>query len=251
MLESTKQWLTLKPYQQRGFLKNLLYGLIAVAERRELPEQLHYWRHIRLSKPILSVTLLAKVLRGRISTQSMLLHLYGEDILRDALACCQSLQLRPFLVLGTLLGYCRDGGFIEHDSDVDLGLMEEDYARRTEIIDLMKARGYLVRMNTNDEVSFYKRGFWNSRVSGCFLDFWRFKRQGDKVVWVFDDGPHVHQTFVLSADIFDDFTKTRFLGRHDVLIPAKAEKFLDESYGDWRVRRTDWNLFRDSQNKQA
>src|SRR5579862_4095583 len=109
MLESTKQWLTLKPYKERGFLKNLLYGLMVLAERRELPEQLYYWRYFSFRKPIRSLGLLSKVLRGRISTQSMLLHLYGEEMLRDALACCQSLQLRPFLVFGTLLGHYRDG----------------------------------------------------------------------------------------------------------------------------------------------
>lgn len=251
MLESTKQWLALKPYKERGFLKNLLYGLMVLAERRELPEQLYYWRYFSFRKPIRSLGLLTKVLRGRITTQSMLLHLYGEDMLRDALACCRSLQLRPFLVFGTLLGHYRDGGFIEHDADVDLGLMEEEYARRQEIIDLMKARGYLVRVNNHEEVSFYKPGLWTSGVPGCVLDFWRFTRQGDKVVWVFDDGPQVHQTFVLSADIFDDFTQTRFLDRHDVLIPAKTEKFLDENYGNWRVPKTDWNVLEDGHNKQA
>jgi hypothetical protein len=252
MLESTKQWLKLKPYQQRGFSKNLLYGLIRLAEQRELPEQLYYWRHVRFRRPIRSLGLLAKVFRGRISTQSMMLHLYGEDMLRDALACCQNLRLRPFLAFGTLLGYYRDGGFIEHDQDVDLGLMEEDYARRPQLIDLMKARGYLVRLNTDDEVSFYKEGLWISRVTGCFVDFWRFARQGEKVVrGIYDESKGEQHAYVFSADIFDDFTKVRFMGRQDVLVPSKTEKFLQESYGNWRIPKTDFDIFRDHPNMQA
>ncbi len=252
MLENTKEWLTLKDYQRRGVLKNLVYGLVALAERRELPEQLYYWRHFSFHKPMRSLALLAKVLRGRITTQSMLLHLYGEDMLGDALACCQSLHLRPFLVLGTLLGHYRDGGFIEHDSDVDLGLMEEDYARRADIIDGMTARGYLVRLNTHDQVSVYRKGLWNPRVAGCVLDFWRFTRQGDKVVHgIYDNRKGVQHTYVFSADIFDDFTQTRFLGGHDVLIPAKTEKFLQECYGNWRVPQPNFDIFKDYHNMQA
>jgi hypothetical protein len=252
MLENAKHWLTIRPYRQRGVLKNLLYGLIRLAEQRELPEQLYYWRNVSFRKPIRSVKLLAKVLRGRITSQSMLLHLYGEDMLRDALACCQSLHLKPFLVFGTLLGHYRDGGFIEHDQDLDLGLLEEDYGCRAEVIDLMKTRGYLVRLNTDDEVSFYRKGLWESNCAGCFVDFWRFTRQGDKVIHrIYDNTKDEHRTYVFSADIFEDFTKTRFMGRHDVLVPVKTDKFLQESYGDWRVPRTDFNIFTDHPNMQA
>lgn len=250
MLENTKQWLRQEPYQQRGFLKNLLYGLIWLADRRQLPEQLYYWRHFSFRKPVKSMRLLAKVLRGRITTSSMLLHLYGEDMLQDALASCQSLSLKPFLTYGTLLGHYRDGGFIEHDQDLDLGLLEQDYARRDELIDLMKARGYLVRLNTDYEVSFYKKGLCKVGVSGCVLDFWRFAREGDKVVHEIVDTKGKPHTYVFSADIFDDFKKTRFMGFYDVLIPVKTEKFLSESYGNWCIPEPDFDLFKDHPNMQ-
>ena len=34
--------------------------------------------------------------------------------------------IRPFLMSGTLLGYVREGSFMEHDYDIDLGLMPGD-----------------------------------------------------------------------------------------------------------------------------
>ena len=44
--------------------------------------------------------------------------------LRALYDICDSLGLKLFIVSGTLLGYIREGGFLEHDNDIDTGLFE-------------------------------------------------------------------------------------------------------------------------------
>jgi hypothetical protein len=44
------------------------------------------------------------------------------------LRVCNALGVRPYLEWGTLLGYVRHGAIIPWDFDVDMGVLQEDYA---------------------------------------------------------------------------------------------------------------------------
>ena len=63
---------------------------------------------------------------------SLILQLYGPRFLQDIFEICKKIDIKPFLVFGTLLGHYRDGGFIEHDTDIDLGLLENDFLSEQE-----------------------------------------------------------------------------------------------------------------------
>jgi hypothetical protein len=235
-----------KPFRQRGVLKNLLYGLIWVMQNHELPQQLMWVKYVSLKRPIKSTRLLIKIFKGRIESASLILHLYGEGMLRETLAACNELGLKPFLAFGTLLGHIREGGFIEHDSDIDLGLMDADYQQRGQLVELLKSRGYTVRLNTNNELSFLKPPF----NSCCCVDFFRFCLNGKGVTCAIEDWmTHKPHTYLFSADVFEHFTPAKFMRRVEVLIPAGAEKFLVENYGDWRTPKPDFDIWRDHLNE--
>ena len=49
------------------------------------------------------------------------------ELLQDFVSVCGQLNLRYFMVQGTLLGAVRHGGFIPWDDDIDVGMLREDY----------------------------------------------------------------------------------------------------------------------------
>jgi len=164
--------------------------------------------------------------------ESLILRTYGARLLRDALDVCREIGMKPFLIYGTLLGHLRDKGFIEHDWDVDLGLLEEDIPKRGLLTKGMEERGHVFDNETEHGIIF------RDETSPLHLDLWYFFREGDSMVTrIHNREKNELYTFTFSRDIFDSFEKARFLDTIEVLIPCKPEKFLTEHYGDWRTPR--------------
>ena len=130
---------------------------------------------------------------------------------RDALA---REGIRAFLMSGSLLGIVRDGGFMPHDYDVDLGLLPGTDVERVETA-LSTLRGARVEREGRRSVV----------------------RFGRTVVDVFEheerDGRWWHSTLI------HEWWNTPFgLRTEDVTgagfdVPDDAERYLTENYGDW------------------
>ena len=142
---------------------------------------------------------------------------------RDAL---ESFGARPFLVDGTLLGHVREGGFIAHDTDIDLGLFVEEL--RPEMARAVAARGFRVHRTFGTP----GRGFqWSFKRHAIKVDVFVYYRSGDVLYHAaWQKGEPIryeYPTFGLE--------RVRFLG-HEFWAPADPEAFLATKYGpDWRV----------------
>jgi hypothetical protein len=163
------------------------------------------------------------------------LRINGEIFLRDFTEACDEAGLSPFLMWGTLLGCVREGGFLKHDRDIDIGILARDWPKRNSLIEAMRRRGYGLDFERNYKVRFIGRDLlghldvdvffpWEGKMV-CFLDHHEIGKHG---AW-------------FPLDAFDNFRSLIFSGTH-VLIPDPPERVLETAYGDWRtpVKKHEW-----------
>jgi hypothetical protein len=150
--------------------------------------------------------------------------------LRQVLARLDAAGITPFLSFGTLLGAVREGGFMAHDTDIDLGVFSDEASPeqlrrlfrwgsglRLALPSLLDARALPVKVRHR---------------SGASIDLVPFERHPDAFITRMRHQSHVltrrRRPFGLR---WMNFEGTR------VCVPDPPEAFLDENYGDWRTPR--------------
>lgn len=130
-----------------------------------------------------------------------------------------------FICYGTLLGYVRDGDFIEHDDDVDLCFLadadgwESAFAEFTKVVANLRARGE--RIGIDSPIQFH----W--QLKGVTLDVFMGWTEGKRLNMY-----NVHGVFPRSRMF--PLQQQRFKGAR-VLVPKAPEALLQLIYGKgWR-----------------
>lgn len=146
---------------------------------------------------------------------------------------CEALDaagVRFFFAAGTALGLVRQGRPLSADSDVDVGVFEADWDRDA-LLEVFRAhpRFDLDLHPQTQKVSLRHRG-------GSPVDVFRFYRDGDRM-W--HDGVFVRWH---NSPFTIDRREIRGLR---VPLPAEADRYLTENYGDWRVPRPEFDAFTD------
>ena len=158
---------------------------------------------------------------------------------RDVL---ERLGIRPFLVDGTLLGAIREGDFIGHDTDVDLGIWRSEW--RAWIIPHLTQHGFNLHKVYGD----LDRGLQYS-----------FKRRKIKLdlFFYYDDGDVVyHAAWKNGQPIrypYARFDLKRLAFRGAVFwAPADPVRFLETKYGpEWRTPVKEWDWAWGPKNAEA
>ena len=155
---------------------------------------------------------------------------------RDAAHALKDLQdvlagggIVPFLVSGTLLGFERNGGFLPHDKDIDVGIFAaQDIFSVVELIakngSFRLNSGYLRLEKTYQLPVVHKR-------TGMCIDIFIYYPQGDKIV------TGVHGTFGYTQTFAFSPFGTRTVEFLDVAfaVPDDIARNLAENYGNWQV----------------
>jgi hypothetical protein len=154
--------------------------------------------------------------------------------LKLVLTRLQAAGVTPFLSFGTLLGAVREGGFMAHDGDIDLGVFSDQASPerlrrlfrwcsglRLALRSVLDARAVPVKLRHR---------------SGASIDLVPFERRPDAFITRMMYQGHFlerrRQPFGLR---WMDFEGSR------VCVPDPPEAFLDENYGDWRVPRASYH----------
>lgn len=164
---------------------------------------------------------------------ALILQLYGPGLLKTVLEAAEKLNITLFLTYGTLLGHYRDGGFIKHDWDIDLGMLEGDIPKMPLLIDAVRKKGYLLARESKHRMAFSDR----DNLVHLDIDYY-FNKEGKMVHYVYNVKKKELYTFSYPPDIFRSFTEVKFLNDIRSFAPVDAERFLTETYGDWRTPKT-------------
>ena len=156
-------------------------------------------------------------------------------IARDTLA---ALNVRYFLVDGTLLGLVRNGCFIDWDDDIDIGILAEDFSLLSfaRYMSIMKRRGF---------IKYYFMGVWGKyfavhcyrkdvRVDLCFY----FRRGDQRIGHMFDKREIIQISY--PARLIETLAPVDLYGEI-FMAPKDKEAVLSHNYGNWKVPSKDWH----------
>ncbi len=143
-------------------------------------------------------------------------------------------DLKMFLVSGTLLGYEREGKLLDHDKDIDVGVI--GWEKQYEIcLALQKSGLFTVTpqyLKGSDAIYFpvVHNG------TGTWIDIFIYYPQDGKLVTGVDFFFGYRQTFAFTPF---DLKPVNFLGV-DMYVPENTDLNLEENFGNWRVPDTSY-----------
>ncbi|HQA14889.1 MAG TPA: hypothetical protein PLD94_12030, partial [Ornithinibacter sp.] len=155
-------------------------------------------------------------------------------------------QWRWYVISGTFLGIVREGGFLAHDYDIDVGVTFDP--QHPEVLDdlvaaLRRSPRYVVKKldDAQTVVEVEPGRFTVERApalvkliheNGINVDVFVHHLEGDRL-W---HGSSIHRWENSAFDLAD-----YMLAGVPVLGPADADRYLTENYGDWRTPVTQFN----------
>jgi FkbM family methyltransferase len=157
------------------------------------------------------------------------LAIVSENNLKDFKEAADSLGMRFMLQEGTLLGAYRDKDFVVNDeSDIDLGIMEDQFDKCQQVIDILLSKGF-----ENNKRVIVDNEFHGGALTrgGCHIDLMKMIKEGSQVYNLGDGGD---LRYDYDAKIFDGYSKIMFRGM-EFDAPADIEGFLTARYGDWKT----------------
>ena len=157
---------------------------------------------------------------------------------KDAVRILNNLNVPFFLSNGTFLGYRREGDFIQHDLDVDLGVLIENY--RDDILESFLNDGFTIHKIYGEVLDRLEYSMMKREQK---LDIFFYYNDG-KQMWHGISNGDLHGRYVYPMT---DFKKVRFHGS-DVLIPE--DTFLEAEYGDWKQVVKNWHWWNSPHNIQ-
>lgn len=138
------------------------------------------------------------------------------SILRDAIFTLEAAGLKPFLVSGTLLGLIRDGAIMEHDYDIDLGILPAEADADQVVAAIADSEWFDVEVQEWKIVLKHDSGF----AVDIFIHYER-----DGLLW---HGTEIHEWWNTPFEL----VRSK-LHEVPVWIPDDPDRYLRENYGDW------------------
>lgn len=137
-----------------------------------------------------------------------------------------------FLAYGTFLGLEREGGFIAHDRDIDLGIRSEDLdagafgagGAKQRIAEAFAAQGFADKGPRAAAINLVFK-----HETGAVVELYlHFERNGQVVSGFETGGTRLLWSFTPFELASRAWLGTRFQ------VPSNASRYLKEAYGDWR-----------------
>jgi glycosyltransferase involved in cell wall biosynthesis len=178
------------------------------------------------------------------------LRLNGPEVLRELHGIMSGLRINYFADFGTLLGFVRDGGFMAHDTDLDLGVIVESDAQIDRLREALQERGCTLWRSysydgTTAEESYYFP--YEAPHPKLKFDINYYRSDGDtSYTYLFYREPgedyldSERSVVKMVYSLIRGTTKIERLGLK-IPVPLDAERLLAEKYGpNWRIPDPGW-----------
>lgn len=138
-------------------------------------------------------------------------------------------QFPLFMVAGSLLSLVREGDFFLSDKDIDLGLLDGDFAQ---VIALLVKSRYFQDVSPPDYFVGYSQ--LRHRSTGFIVDVTRYHSKDEHIyaTWGHTSGEALRQTRFTKFSLHEAFFPSL---RCRLLIPDQTDSYLTSMYGDWRT----------------
>ena len=107
-----------------------------------------------------------------------MLRKHGKEVLVHLAEVIERYKIPAFAAYGTLLGFVRDGGFLPHDDDIDLGVLPGDWPPKR-LLNLLlneeKGFSFLFAFSYDGRVTEFKLQY-----GGIPIDFFFYEDDGEK-----------------------------------------------------------------------
>lgn len=171
---------------------------------------------------------------------------HGKAVLAHVSEVIERHKIPAFAAYGTLLGFVREGGFLQHDDDIDLGILPGDWTPKRLLKVLLEEEAgfsFLFAFSYNGRVTEFKLQY-----GGVPIDFFFYEDDGEKFfAGSYHYFPDVKYPAVNANSAqrvceprIEALDKIRVFDI-DFPIPANVEHVLEKLYGNWRVPVTEWN----------
>lgn len=210
-----------------------------------------YWLRKSVDKLILSKQRINKVIRERKVARNKvnLLQSHGYIVLEKLKLIFNDLDVEYFVDFGTLLGFVRDGGFMSHDLDLDIGV-STDQEGQYRVLAALQASGFkLWRQYQYEgktlEESYHYRDVITGRRLKFDINYYEHTKKHSKT-WLFFSTPQ-HQLRPRQRNIVEmkysripSISSINIKG-YDIPIPSNAQQLLAEKYGpNWETPDLGW-----------
>ncbi len=185
-------------------------------------------------------------------------------LLNDITDYMEANNIHYHLEGGTLLGFVRNGEFLEWDHDIDLSIPESDsldfYSNRRSLW----LKGYRVTSRRSiinhgpirkDEYRIFKV----KRIFGSFVSmFSRKTRENQLVADIFVKYDNGQDTYWIAKQKVMKAPSLHYLGYEEIdymgrcyRVPLKYPDYLTHKYGDWSVTVKEWDCSTDEKSVVA
>lgn len=174
--------------------------------------------------------------------------LYGNELLNEANKALEQTGVEYFLDFGTLLGFIREGGFIEHDPDIDISVIYFEGVE--EIIDqALTKNGFKKYLEYKKSGMIVEEAYVYKGVKMDVFYLFEDKENGGKLSYhsfitekIEYNEPYNKSTYTF---VHSPFLGTKQLDNQNVSfrIPINEYDWIEERYGqNWRIPVKEWSM---------
>ncbi len=168
---------------------------------------------------------------------------YGYGLMSDLNKILDTLNVVYFIDFGTLLGIIRDNKIMDHDLDMDIGIIPDDFSTE-EIRKTLESAGFILWKQYFNGNKILEESYLYKGVK-FDINYYEQTKNNSKV-WLFYRKPGVQYKEGIRNIVemtYSKITGTKKIKVKNIVVsvPLDSEKLLEEKYGkNWRIPDKNW-----------